>query len=273
MRFVVFTFVAALAFALFAAAVLETAKRASRREPVAAAKYNELDQLVRFPKSEVACPPQTPRTLVAVLIGQSNASNTGGQRFRGPSNAVNFFAGKCFEAVDPLLGAADKQGSVWTLTAGLIADRYDHIVLVPLAVGGSTIAQWNTRFSPMLEKNLDSLQKTYTATHFLWHQGESDAHTTKPDDYVSGMKTLIETTRRRFPDSSFYVSLATFCELRGGADPALHRAQRSLADPARRVYSGPDSDRFIALEDRYDGCHFSPVAQEKVAREWAKLLR
>ena len=242
-------------------------------EPVPPARYNELDQLVGFPKAEVPCPPQTARTLVAVLIGQSNAGNTGGQRFRAGSNAVNFFAGKCFEAVDPLLGAADKQGSVWTVTANLVAERYDHIVLVPLATGGSTVADWNGKLAPMLEKSLETLKARYTATHFLWHQGESDAHTTRPEDYVRGMQRVIAATRRHFPDAAFYMSLATFCELRGGADPALHRAQRSIVDEGKRIFEGPDTDRYPALEDRYDGCHFSGIAQEKVARDWARLIR
>src|SRR5690349_21013830 len=74
-----------------------------------AGPFNEHNQLVRFGKRQVACPPQSARTLVAVLIGQSNAANTGGHRFRGKPNVFNFFDGKCFEAVDPLLGTADKQ--------------------------------------------------------------------------------------------------------------------------------------------------------------------
>ena len=270
---------AAVALSVLAAGCLPHAKIAepatpkAPNEPAPPARYNEHDQLVGFPKAEVPCPPQTPRTLVAVLIGQSNAGNTGGQRYRAKSNTVNFFAGKCFEAVDPLLGAADKQGSVWTVTANLIADRYDHVVLVPLATGGSTVADWNGKLAPMLEKSLKTLEERYTATHFLWHQGESDAHTTKPADYVRGMRQVIAAARRRFPEAAFHVSLATFCELRGGADPALHKAQRSIVDPGQRIFEGPDTDRYTALEDRYDGCHFSGVAQEKVARDWASLIR
>jgi hypothetical protein len=238
-----------------------------------AGMYNEHNQLVRFPKREVACPPQTPRTMVAVLIGQSNAANTGGHRFRGKPGVVNFFDGKCFEAVDPLLGAADKQGNVATLAANLVADRYDAVVLVPLAVGGSTIAEWNGRLAGMLDAGLAELKQRYTATHVLWHQGESDAHGTSPAQYASGLSSLIAATRRHFPESGFYVSAATYCESRGGADAALHDAQLRAVDPAHRVYAGPDTDRFVALEDRYDGCHLSMIGQEKVAREWARALR
>jgi lysophospholipase L1-like esterase len=126
----------------------------------------------------------------------------------------------------------------------------------------------------MLQSALEGLKASgYSATHFLWHQGESDAHVTQAADYVASLNRLIAATRRHFPDSSFYVSAATYCEARGGGDEALRAAQRSVVDPAKRIHAGPDTDRYIALEDRMDGCHFSGTGQRKVAREWAGVLK
>ena len=101
--------------------------------------FNEFDQLVRYPKNEVACPKQTDKTMVAVVFGQSNAANSGGQRYAGKPNVVNFFQGRCFEASDPLLGNDGIQGTVWTPMANLLSEHYDAVVLVPMAVGGTRI--------------------------------------------------------------------------------------------------------------------------------------
>jgi len=58
-------------------------------------------------KKAVACPQQTDRAAVLLLIGQSNAGNHAGQRFRSEhgENVVNFYNGRCYVAASPLLGA------------------------------------------------------------------------------------------------------------------------------------------------------------------------
>ena len=48
-------------------------------------------------------------------------------------------------------------------------------------------------------------------------------------------------------------------------DPRIREAQGSVIDPARRVCAGPDTDTLLALEERYDGCHFSKLGQERLA--------
>src|SRR6187402_2032485 len=55
----------------------------------------------------VPCPPQTERTAVLLVLGQSNAANYAGQRYRSNfgTRIVNFFDGQCFVAASPLLGS------------------------------------------------------------------------------------------------------------------------------------------------------------------------
>ena len=55
-------------------------------------------------------------------------------------------------------------------------------------------------------------------------------------------------------------------------DPRIREAQGSVIDPARRVYAGPDTDTLLALEERYDGCHFSKLGQERLAELWLRAL-
>lgn len=234
-------------------------------------QHNEHGQLVRYPKREIACPPQTARTMVAVTLGQSNAGNHLGRRYAGKPNVVNFFDGRCFEAVDPLLGSSGTGGTQWVVAANRIAERFDYVILVPMAVNSSRVADWLGDLNPMLTANLRTLHgHGYTATHVLWHQGESDIDTST-DGYRTALRSLVSQTRVHFPQSSFFVAIASYCQGPAGGE-RVRAAQLSVVDPALRIFAGPDGDRYTALEDRSDGCHFSGVAQEKLATDWAGIL-
>lgn len=236
------------------------------------APFNEFDQLVRYSKNEIACPKQTDKTIVAVVFGQSNAANSGGQRYAGKPNVVNFFQGRCYEGSDPLLGNDGVQGTVWTPMANLLSEHYDAVILVPIAVGGTRISEWVGRLDGMFTRTLSAVRQSgYTATHFLWLQGSSDANETRPDDYSAALGRLIAKTKEGFPHSKFYVALASYCEP-DTEDERIRQAQRKVVDPARNVFEGPNTDLFVALEDRRDGCHFSATGQEKIARAWRDLL-
>ena len=65
-------------------------------------------------KKAAACPQQTDRTAVLLLIGQSNAGNHGGQRFRSEheEKVVNFFDGRCYVAASPLLDLTASAGNI-----------------------------------------------------------------------------------------------------------------------------------------------------------------
>src|SRR4029079_8029979 len=67
-------------------------------------------------KKAVACPQQTDRTAVLLLMGQSNAGNHAGQRFRSEHGdaLINFFDGRCYVAASPLLGSDGTSGEYWT---------------------------------------------------------------------------------------------------------------------------------------------------------------
>src|SRR4051812_34896113 len=70
-------------------------------------------RLTSYPgKQSVGCPPQTTRTRVLLIAGQSNAANKGGQRFASTHGAkvINFFQGNCTVAQSPLLGSQGGNG-------------------------------------------------------------------------------------------------------------------------------------------------------------------
>src|SRR3954452_2237395 len=89
-------------------------------------------------KKAVACPQQTDRTAVLLLMGQSNAGNHAGQRFRSEHGGavLNFFDGQCYVAASPLLGSDGTSGEYWTQLGNLLLDRgsFDQVLLAPAAI-------------------------------------------------------------------------------------------------------------------------------------------
>lgn len=209
----------------------------------------------------IACPAQTPNTMVALAFGQSNAANNMERRYQS-ATVVNYYAGQCYVAVDPLLGATGDKGSQWVLLADKLQPHFDTIILIPIGVGGSSVLEWEA--NPWLDAGM---QTPYTITHFFWHQGEADAFKLTSAQYAAALNNVIAKTKAAFPQSSFWVSIASICH--GAADPNIQQAQRSVIGPG--VFQGPDTDRYD-VSWRWDGCHLNAEAQNLVANEWVRLL-
>lgn len=256
---------------------------------------SKLMQLVRFEgKKKIACPKQTSRTLVILILGQSNAGNQAETLFTADnSRIVNYFHGECFIASDPLLGNAGFGGSQWVRAASKImksVNSYDKIILIPAAINGSSVKEWahNSEFaenSPsselqsrglgiLLQETLQSAKiNGYKITHILWHQGERDAHKMSAVDYKKYLNQIIHKTRLVFPDSKFYVSIASGCTSTSPPDPVIHNAQMTIINNKDHIYQGPNTDLWFSKEYRQkDGCHLNDLGMAMAAEEWSKII-
>jgi len=102
-----------------------------------------------------------PRLGVLLTAGQSNAGNHGEERLKPTADVynLNIFDHGCYVAQDPLLGTTGDGGNLFTQLGQLLVERgvYDAVVLVPIAVGGSSVEDWapggtlNIRFSAAFE--------------------------------------------------------------------------------------------------------------------------
>jgi carbohydrate esterase-like sialic acid-specific acetylesterase len=225
--------------------------------------------------TEVGCPAAgEKRLMVALLIGQSNAANYGETRGTAPAGVVNFYRGKCYATRDPLLGADGNRGSVWTrMATTLIARRaFNRIVLVPIAVGGTTIDDWTPggMLHARIETTLGFLAASgLSITHVVWHQGESDAtRGTPPDVYRAQLQELVTLLRAK-TGAKVFVSRATIC----GSSPnaAIRTMQQAVIDGSADALEGVDTDQ-LGAGWRYDGCHFSTAALERAGELWADLI-
>jgi hypothetical protein len=267
-----------------------SAFRALKARPAAPDRYT-FDQAGRLEsddqKKAVACPQQTDRTAVLLLIGQSNAGNHAGQRYRSEhgDTVVNFFDGQCYVAASPLLGSDGTSGEYWTELGNLLLDRgsFDRVVLAPTAISGSEVSRWalgGDLNAAMIDTVSDLRRSGYRVTHVLWVQGEVDyVKRTNENDYRDRFVSLVSSLRSHGVAAPVYVAIATKClgNSNGGtrfhsADNPVARAQLALPDPGANLRSGVNSDALLDDWDRYDDCHFSASGEQKVAKAWADLL-
>jgi hypothetical protein len=238
-------------------------------------------RLLRYTgKVEIPCPPQDDKTAVLLVIGQSNAANHQGQRYRGlDGRVVNFAGRKCYLAESPLLGAEGEYGEPWTLLGNKLVEAgiYSQVVLIPAGVGNTPIHRWAAGgdLNRMLLDVIDNAKAHYAITHVLWHQGETDFWLKTPEaSYKADLGSLIGTVRALGVTAPFYVSRVSFEERYADWSPAnpITTAQTELLD-GKTILAGPDTDATVNALDRFDGTHFSSSGQEKFVAAWVSLLQ
>lgn len=241
---------------------------------------DELGRLTQYPgKQHVACPAQRAGAAVLLVVGQSNAGNHQGQRYQAiDGRVVQFFDGQCYAAGSPLLGSTGDAGESSTLLANKLVQSglYDQVVIVPAAVGPSTIRRWAAGgdLNHMLMSVIDQVKPLYHITHVLWDQGESDfLESTDERAYAADFRSLATSIRDKGISAPIYVSEASFM---GYVKPWIPdnpvvTAQRALLDQ-KSILPGPDTDA-IPIMDRFDGIHFSATGQDTLATLWVNILR
>ena len=229
------------------------------------------------------------RTMVALVFGQSNASNTVDPGYDSRQAVYAFFGGACQKAHDALPGATGTKGSTWPRLGDRVvaSGLYDTVVFADIARGGSSILNWGPggTLNPLLLATLDDLiAQGLPPTHILFHQGEADcALGLDAHDYRALLEAVIAQIRQRVGEASDILVARASLYLDPGcsdhSDPACYRscpaltaAQTEVANPARNVFSGPNTDLLVPWFDRNDGYHFTAKAADRFAAAWMPLL-
>jgi|GEM_PF-845402 len=216
------------------------------------------------------------RTAVILAFGQSNIGNEGdlsGLYVPGPGvYNFNFLDGRCYVAKCPLLGAGLNRSNFVTRLGDLLVRRkiYDCVLLVPIALGGTYIADWapGGRANLRLMITLELLRRLgITITHAIFQQGEAEGNQINADGaaWARNFDSVVKAVRLYGMEAPIFVAQCSIC----CCDPneIIRAAQRSVVDPARGIYAGPDTDT-IRRDERWDGCHFSLTGLEKAAQLW-----
>ncbi len=229
---------------------------------------------------EMPCNPSSSGTAVILVQGQSNAANFGSSRYAARGAVDNFdpATGKCFAAVDPLLGADGAGGNFATRLGDILIEtgRYKRVVIVPLAVQGASLSDLNGKYAGRIDNAVEKLRAAQlTPTHLLFQQGEKDAILmTSREQYVSMLHQLVMRFRAAGLQAPFYLSQSTKCDVESPKNSAAIRAaQEAAVDVALNIRRGPDTD-FIGNEGRnpFDGCHMNEMGTLANAALWAAFI-
>jgi hypothetical protein len=229
---------------------------------------------------ERPCTPVDDSVAIIVVLGQSNAANYGTGRYAATEAVDNFdpASGKCFSAIDPLLGA-DGSGSSFVTRLGDIlvqSGKFKRAIVVSIAIGGASVSDLASTHLDRIENLIAKLhEQGLTPTHFLFEQGETDAsQDTTESQYLASLTTLVGKFRSAGYQAPFYVALATKCdELHPKNRRAIRHAQAAAVDGnLNNIRRGPDID-MIGNEGRSHGnCHMNEVGTLAQAALWAAFI-
>jgi hypothetical protein len=217
--------------------------------------------------------PNMQGTAIILVVGQSNAANYVTSRHRASAAVYSFFDGKCFRGFDPLPGATGDGGSVWSrMGDALVSEkRFQKVVIVPAAVADTTMEMWAPGgvLFPLVQHQLSSLAAVgLKPTHIVVQQGESDGNTSDPATYQARANALITFLKDGANVPTFFAITSGCGILR---NEKLRRAQLAVVR-LTNSHVGVDMDR-VTKEYRANICHLNEEGAQKVAHEWALLLR
>lgn len=250
------------------------------QETGALSQYDSLGRLAFHPyKQQVACPVQSKRTGVLLILGQSNAANYGQKRFttRYRDRVVNYFADRCYVASSPLLGGAGQLGEYITPLADELVSKgvYENVVIIVAAVG-SPISRWQRDgdINEVLIALLKSVQAKYRVTDVIWHQGATDTNqktTTKV--YVASFRSLISTLSELQVTAPVFMGIETRgCQATSWTEANPVAIGHSQLIDNEKIFLGANTDRLVELKDRYDTCHFNETGQLRTAQAFADSI-
>lgn len=231
-------------------------------------------------RKQVACGSDRESTFVIVTLGQSNAANFAAGRYSTYGNVANFnpYDGKCYHAIDPLLGASGDSANFATRLGDILIERgfAERIVVAPIAMGNTRIEDWssggvfNQRITVLIRRLFDA---GITPDVILWQQGEGNAGDDDPGgrNYARHLLEVVQTFRNYGIAAPFMIALCTLCGERHPNAKNARAGQRAAVRTELSTFLGPDTDQ-LGHEYRFDGCHMSERGAQKQAEMWADSI-
>lgn len=222
-----------------------------------------------------------PRNLVGdemasfIVAGQSNGANHSTGSLYTPSHAskidnLNPLDGGTYSGSDPALGASGNMASWLFRFADLVIDAglYSRVVMVPVAVGGTSILNWAP--GGIIADRLGAAiarcaNVGLPITAVLWQQGEADTSMATAD-YKTNLRATIAAARSRGLAAPWLIGMSTY---RGGVTSPTVRAACADVVNGVDIFSGADTDGLTGLSFREPALiHFNEAGINAVAGLW-----
>lgn len=225
------------------------------------------------------------RNLVLISAGQSQATSINPTLYT-PSNTtsidnLNVYDGGSYAVGGPLLGCQSSSqgpGNVTARVADLLIGNgiFDHVLMVPIAIGSTTIADWSTgnmaqRFTVALRR-LASRGITPSTTGWtfavIWWHGETDGIAgTTAAVYTAGMNTVLANMAvEGFTGSNcrFFINTETWAS--GVTYPAIQTGQaNAVIGQPTKFFTGGNVDSLNATNRQADNTHFNDIGAAAAA--------
>ncbi|MDX2367605.1 MAG: sialate O-acetylesterase [Colwellia sp.] len=216
------------------------------------------------------------KPFVILIAGQSNVANTVSSLSKSTPNIYNFYNSALYHAEDPLLGATDKQGSLWITVGKKLLEKtsYNEVVIINVARSNSSISDWvnNGKFNNLIVQAINSaLLSGLKPNVFLWGQGERDAlDNMKKSDYRKMLANFVSDTNKITQNMPIIISLSSRC-FSSAENINIRQAQMETIQRFNFVFQGPDTDE-LGSDYRYDDCHFNTKGKEISSMLWTKYI-
>lgn len=249
------------------------------------AKY---ERKLNFPKTEVKPDvlPKKKDVWVFFLAGQSNMAGRG---FVEPNDTISnprilainkendiVLAKEPLHFYEPKMTGLDCGVS---FARTLIKNIPEHvsILLIPTAVGGSSISKWindEEHRTVKLFSNFKAkmnLAKTYgTVKGILWHQGESDANKNGLKYYDKNLNRLFKSFRKIAGNKKLPIILGELGGFR--ADSQTWKAINTIIQTYAKKHKYTEAVSTENLIDRGDNLHFNSLSERKLGERFAKTF-
>ena len=151
------------------------------------------------------------------------------------------------------------------------------VLLIPTAVGGSSISQWlgdslhrNVKLLSNFLAKVDIAKQYGTIKGILWHQGESDANEKDIPRYKERLQKLFTKFRSAIGNNDLPVLMGELGSF------SKNKEHFSLINKVIHDYSSEDKNTAVIstgdLKDKGDNLHFNSNAQRAMGRRFAKTF-
>jgi len=224
------------------------------------------------------------KTFALLACGQSNIANEGDRRgvhIAAPNvHNFNFLDGQMYHAQDPLLGPSGDRSNFLTRLGDLLAREYDSVIIVPIALGGTSLYDWSPETPKYVSPGVGCFGRLMYAIKqikragielnaILWQQGEAETYFRNYDAaaYVERFLRICSAIREQGMAAPIYVAQCT--RTPEGLNRPIREAQRRLAEYPG-IKAGPDLD---TVTERTAEGHFTGPGLQRAAELWYGILK
>ncbi|GAB3027037.1 hypothetical protein GCM10027185_28440 [Spirosoma pulveris] len=233
---------------------------------------------------------------VFIIAGQSNAE--GG--FQRPPSAVDdrvmcvdFRQDSLSEQLIPLQFSHISYGTnigpsqpphIYSILGDKLAQRLNvPILFLGAALGGTSSTDWQqsaagnmgTGRNSAVYRRMGAVLLHYVtrtgARAVLWHQGESDIHSST-QTYFDNIKYVIEKSRQQLGGKPLAWCVSRASYIFGQTSSSVIAAQNQLISSVFNVFAGPATDGIIGPDNRFDDLHFGGNGLFRFASAWDESL-